>query len=88
MRSMKRDLKSTNVTFKIVKYICCGWLFDEHKKKVDQKVQNWLSESILKLAVKKLHFEKTDFEIFMNQIFGKKLILKHFMRRIFPKGVF
>ncbi len=52
------------MNFEIVEYIiddCLTYIFF---KKVDQKVQKWLSLGILKLAVKKLHFEKNDFEIY------------------------
>ncbi len=77
MSSMKRDHKSGD------SQIC--WRFEKKekkkkKKKVDQKMKKWLSQAILKLAVKKLHFKETDFEIYESVfgIFGKKLILKHF----------
>ncbi len=63
MRSMKRDHKSANVNFEILQYVVDDCLTNILKK-VDQKVQKWLSYGILKLAVKKLHFEKTDFEIY------------------------
>ncbi len=44
--------------------VCCTWMFDEHKKKLDQKLHKWLSYGILKLVVKKLHFEKKVFYIY------------------------
>ncbi len=42
MRSMKRDLKSANVNFEIVKYVVDDYLTNIKKKTVDQKVQKWL----------------------------------------------
>ncbi len=60
---MKWDLKSANVNLEIVKYIV-DYCLTNIKKKVDQKVQKWLSWGILKLLVKKLHFEKNNFEIY------------------------
>ncbi len=75
---MKRDLKSANVNFEIVKYI----------------VDDCSSYSILKLAVKNCILRKTilKFMNLIFGIFGKKLILKHFTHRSIPKrcvlGVF
>ncbi len=90
---MKRYLKSTNVNFEIVKYVVDDCLTNILKK-VDQKVQKWLSYSILKLAVKNCILRKMILE-FVNLIFAifeKKLILKHFLHRTIPKryvlGVF
>ncbi len=60
---MKRDLKSANVNFEIVKYVVDDCLMNTLKK-ANQKVQKWLSQGILKLAVQTLHFEKNDFEIY------------------------
>ncbi len=40
MCSMKRDLKSANVNFEIVKYVVDNCLTNNFFFKVDQKVQN------------------------------------------------
>ncbi len=40
------------------------------------------------IGCKKPHFEKNDFEIHEPDFWDLKLILKHFMPRIIPKGVF
>ncbi len=63
MRFMKRDHKSANVNFEIVKYVVDDYLMNIKKKKVNQKVQKWPGQGILKLAVKKLRFENY-FEIY------------------------
>ncbi len=42
MRSMKRDHKSANVNFEIVKFVVDDYLTNFFFK-VDQKVQKWLS---------------------------------------------
>ncbi len=45
MHSIKRDHKSANVKFEIVKYVVDDYLTNikKKKKKVDQKMQKWLS---------------------------------------------
>ncbi len=43
MRSIKRDYKSANVNFEIVEYVVDDCLTNIKKKRVDQKVQKWLS---------------------------------------------
>ncbi len=93
---MKRDHKSANVNFEMVKHVVDDCLMNTFlKKKVDQKVQKLLSPGILKLTVKKNCILRKTILEFMNLIFwffGKKLILKHFMHRTIPKryvlGVF
>ncbi len=69
MHSMKRDLKLANGSLKRVVYLFCRWLFDEHQKKKKKKKSRPKSAKmaelcILKLTVKKLHFEKNYFEIY------------------------
>ncbi len=59
---MKRDLKSANMNFEIMKDVVDDCL--TNIKKVSQKVQKWLSWGILKLTVKKLHFEKNNLKIY------------------------
>ncbi len=94
MRSMKRNHKSANVNFEIVKYVVDDYLTNILKKQVDQKIQKWLSQGILKLAVKKLHFEKNDFEIYELDLwdFWEKINFETFRHRTIPKrcvvGVF
>ncbi len=63
MCSMKRDLKSTNVNFEIVKYVVDDWWTlkkKENRPKSAKMAELWY----FKIGCKKLHFEKNDFEIY------------------------
>ncbi len=78
MGSIKKDHKSGNVNFWIVKYVADGCLTNIKKKKKSRpKVQK-------SIVCKKLHFEENNFEIY-ELIFEEKFILKHFMYRTIPK---
>ncbi len=89
MRSMKRDHKLANVNFEIVKYVaddCSTNILKKSRPKSAKMAElGTVKNSILIKTILK----------FMNRIlgiFGKKLILKHFMHRTIPKkgvlGVF
>ncbi len=89
MRSVKRDHKSANVNFEIVKYVVDDCLMNI-KKKSRPKSAKMAELGYFEIGCKKLHFEKNDFEIYHPDFwdFRKKLILKLLCTELFPKGLF
>ncbi len=79
MHSMKKDLKSANVNFEVVKYVADDCLTNI-KKKVHP---GWV---YFEIGVKKLQFEKNDFEIYEPDFWEK--INFETCAELFPKGVF
>ncbi len=96
MCSMKRDLKSANVNFEIVKYVVEDCLTNIKKKKKSRPKSAKITElGNFEIACKKTAFwEKRFWNLWtwFLGFFGRKLILKHFMHRTIPKrsvlGVF
>ncbi len=94
MRSMKRDLKSANVNFEIVKYVVDECLTNI-KKRSRPKSAKMAELGYFEIACEKYCILRKMILKFMNLIFGifgKKLIFKYFMYRTIPKrcvlGVF
>ncbi len=90
---MKRDHKSANVNFEIVKYLVDDCLTNIKKKRSKSSKTAWLR--YFEIDCKKNCILRKTILKFMNlifMIFGKKLILKHFVQRTIPKrrvlGVF
>ncbi len=63
LRSVKRDFKSANVNFEIVKYVVDDYLMNI-KKKSRPKSTKLAELEYYEICCKKLHFEKNDFEIY------------------------
>ncbi len=85
---MKRDLKSANMNFEIVKYVVDDCLTNIKKKKGRSKSAKMANLEYFEIDCKKNCILGKMILKFMNLILGifeKKLILKHFMHRTITK---